>query len=143
MARNLRDRKKSHNEDATLKGGATGGICGGRLQEEALRGFAAPSYAEGGFQDVGGNFCEVDAGGAFFAPAPWDWREDFGSVLDHAGLLIAGEQEDPVALMFECEGGEDFAGDAEVGVAEVGAFGGFGQRECDAAEGCWFHVRLA
>ncbi len=49
-------------------------------------------------------------------------------------MLIGGEQEDAVALMFKGEGGEDFAGDAEVGVAEMGAFGGFGKRECDACE---------
>jgi len=72
------------------------------------------------------DFCEVDASGAFFAPAAWDRGEDFRGVLNHAGLLIAGEQKNSVALMFECEGGEDFAGDAEIGVAEMGAFGGFG-----------------
>ena len=113
-----------------------------RSDEEVLGGFAAPSYAEGGFVDVRGNLCEGDAGGAFFAPAAWDWGKDFRGVLDHAGLLISREQEDSVALMFECEGGEDFAGDAEIGVAEMGAFGGFGERECDAAKGGWFHVRL-
>ena len=110
------------------------------LLEEVLGGFAAPGYAQGGFEDVGGNFCESYAGGAFFAPAAWDWREDFGGVLDHAGLLIVSEQEDSVALMFESERGEDFAGDAEIGVAEMGALSGFGQRERDATERCRFHV---
>jgi hypothetical protein len=42
--------------------------------------------------------------------------------------------------MLESEGSEDFAGDAEVGIAEMRAFGGFGQRECDLAKGGWFHV---
>lgn len=94
---------------------------------EALGGLAAPGYAEGGFEDVGGDLCETYAGGAFFAPAAWDWREDFWSVLDHAGLLVRGEQEDSVALVFEGEGGEDFSGDAKIGVAEVRAFRGFGK----------------
>ena len=65
-------------------------------------------------------------GWRLFRPTAWDWREFFGGVLDHAGLLIASEQEDSVALMFESEGGEDFAGDAEIGVAEMGALSGFG-----------------
>lgn len=108
--------------------------------EEALGGFTTPSNAEGGFQDVGWDFRETYAGGAFFAPAAWNRGEDFRGVLDHAGLLVRGEEENSEALMFEGEGGEDFAGDAEVGVAEVGTFGGFGERECDAAEGCWFHL---
>ena len=90
-----------------------------RSDEEVLGGFAAPSYAEGGFEDVRGNLCEGDAGGAFFAPAAWDWGEDFGGVLDHTGLLIGGKQEDAIALMLESEGGEDFSGDAKVGVAEM------------------------
>jgi len=60
--------------------------------------------------------------------------------LDHAGLLIGREQEDSEALMLECQGGEDFAGNAEIGVAEMGAFGGLGQRECDTTKGGWFHV---
>jgi hypothetical protein len=110
------------------------------LFEEALRGFAAPGYAQSGFEDVRRNFCEGDARGTFFAPAAGNWGEDFGRVLDHAGLLVAGEQQDSIALMFESEGGEDFAGDAEVGVAEMGAFGGFGERERDAAERYRFHV---
>jgi hypothetical protein len=42
--------------------------------------------------------------------------------------------------MFEGERGENFAADAEVGIAEVRAFGGFGEREGDAAEGGWRHV---
>jgi hypothetical protein len=108
--------------------------------EEALWGFAAPGNAQGGFENVSGNFCEGDASGAFFAPAAGNWGEDFRRVLDHAGLLVAGEEEDAVALMFESEGCEDFAGDAEIGVAEVRAFGGFGERERDAAERCRFHV---
>jgi hypothetical protein len=111
-----------------------------RIGEETLWSLAAPGYAEGGFEDVGGNLCEGDAGGAFFAPAAWNWREDLRGVLDHASLLIGREQEDSEALMLECEGSEDFAGDAKVGVAEMGAFGGFGQRERDAAKGGWFHV---
>jgi hypothetical protein len=109
------------------------------MLKKSLGGFAAPSDAQGGFENVGGNFCEGDAGGTLFAPAAWDWGENFGSVLDHAGLLIGGEQEDAVALMLEREGGEDFAGDAEVGVAEMGAFGGLGKRECDLAKCGWFH----
>src|SRR5579862_906205 len=62
-----------------------------RISDEVLGGFAAPGYAEGGFEDVGGNFCEGDAGGAFFAPAAWDRGEDFWGVLNHSGLLIGGE----------------------------------------------------
>jgi hypothetical protein len=111
-----------------------------QISEEALWGFAAPGYAEGGFEDVGGNICEGDAGGAFFAPAAWNWGEDLRGVLDHAGLLIGSEQQDSVALMLECQRGEDFAGDAEIGVAEMGAFGGFRERERDAAKGGWLHV---
>src|SRR5579864_563688 len=111
-----------------------------RINEEALGGFAAPGYAESGFEDVGGNFCEGDAGGAFFAPAAGNGAENFGGILDHTGLLIGREQEDSVALMLESEGGEDFAGDAEVGVAEVGAFGGLGEREGDLAKCGWLHV---
>ena len=107
---------------------------------EALGGFAAPCYAEGGFEDVGGDLCETYPRGAFFAPAARDRGEDFRGVLNHTGLLVGGEEQDAEALMFEGEGGEDFAGDAEVGIAEVRAFRGFGQREGDAAEGCWFHV---
>src|SRR5579862_6411592 len=114
-----------------------------RSDEEVLGGFAAPSYAEGGFEDVRGNLCQVDAGGAFFAPAAWNRAEKFGGVLDHAGLLIGGKQEDAVALMFEGEGGEDFAGDAEIGVAEMGAFGGFGERKGDAAKGFGRHFSLS
>jgi hypothetical protein len=110
-----------------------------RISEEALWGFAAPGYAEGGFEDVGGNLCEGDAGGAFFAPAAWNWGEDLRGVLDHASLLIGREQEDSEALMLECERGEDLAGNAEIGVAEMGAFSGFGKRECDAAKGGWLH----
>jgi hypothetical protein len=110
------------------------------LLEQALWGFAAPGDSKGGFENVGGDFGETHAGGTFFAPAAWDWGEDFGGVLDHAGLLIRCEQEDAVALMLESEGGEDFSGDAEVGVAEMRAFGGLGQRECDAAKGGWFHL---
>ena len=110
------------------------------LLEQVLWGFAAPRDSKSGFENVGGDFGETHTGGAFFAPAAWNGAENFGGVLDHAGLLIGGEQQDSVALMFEREGGEDFAGDAEVGVAEVRAFGGFGERECDAAKGCWFHV---
>ena len=96
------------------------------MLKKSLRSFAAPSDAESGFQDVRRNFCEGDPGGAFFAPAAWNRAEDFGGVLDHTGLLIGGEQEDSVALMLECEGGENLAGDAKVGVTEMGAFGGFG-----------------
>src|ERR1700745_1038768 len=83
-----------------------------RISEEVLGGFAAPGYAEGGFEDVGWNLCEGDAGGAFFAPAAWNWGEDLRGVLDHAGLLIGREQEDSVALVFESEGRENFAGNA-------------------------------
>jgi|SRR5579864_6326990 len=90
-----------------------------RVSEEAFGGFAAPGYAEGGFEDVRGNLCQVDAGGAFFAPAAWNRAENFGGVLDHAGLLIGGKQEDAIALMLESESGEDFSGDAKVGVAEM------------------------
>jgi hypothetical protein len=60
--------------------------------------------------------------------------------LDHASLLISGEEEDTIALVFEGESGEDFSGDAEISVAEVGALSSFGKREGDAAEGCWFHL---
>jgi hypothetical protein len=105
-----------------------------------LGGFATPGYAESGFEDVSRNFREADAGGAFFSPAAWNWGEDLRGVLDHAGLLIGGEQKNAVALMFEGESGEDFSGDAEISVAEVGALSSFGQRECDAAEGGWFHL---
>jgi hypothetical protein len=110
------------------------------MLKKSLWGFAAPGYAEGGFEDVGGHLCEGDAGGAFFAPAAWNWGEDLRGVLDHAGLLIGGKQEDAVALMLKSQGGEDFAGDAEIGIAEMGAFGGFGQRECDLTKRGWFHV---
>ena len=110
------------------------------LLEQVLWGFAAPRDSKSGFENVGGDFGETHTGGAFFAPAAWDWREDSRGVLDHAGLLIGGEQQDSVALMLESEGGEDFSGDAEIGVAEMRAFGSLGKRECDAAKGGWFHV---
>jgi hypothetical protein len=58
------------------------------LLEQALWGFAAPGDSKGGFENVGGDFGETHAGGTFFAPAAWDWGENFGCVLDHAGLLI-------------------------------------------------------
>ena len=74
-----------------------------------------------------GTFFEENSRGAFFAPATWNGREDFRRVLDHAGLLIGGEKEDSVALMLERESGEDFSGDAKVGLAEVRAFGSFGE----------------
>lgn len=96
------------------------------LLKKSLRSLAAPSDAEGGFEDIGRDFRETHACGAFFAPASRDWREDFRSVLDHAGLLVAGEQEDSEALVFKGEGCEDFAGNAEIGVAEMRAFRGLG-----------------
>jgi len=110
------------------------------LLEQVLWGFAAPRDSKSGFENVGGDFGETHTGGAFFAPAAWNGREDSRGVLDHAGLLIGGEQQDAVALMLESEGGEDFSGDAEIGVAEMRAFGSLGKRECDAAKGCWFHL---
>ena len=81
-----------------------------------------------------GTFARLTRVAPFSPQPPGTGREDFGGVLDHAGLLIGGEQEDSVALMLECEGGEDFAGDAKIGVAEMGAFGGLGKREGDVAK---------
>ena len=63
-----------------------------RINEEVLGGFAAPGYAECGLEDVGGDLCETHASSAFFAPAAWDWGEDFWGVLYHAGLLVGGEE---------------------------------------------------
>src|SRR5215472_15254298 len=59
--------------------------------------------------------------------------------MNHAGLLVGSEEQDAETLMFEGEGSEDFAGDAEVGLTEMGALGGFGERESDTAEGFGGH----
>ena len=74
-----------------------------------------------------GTFARRTRVAPFSPQPPGTRREYFRGVLDHAGLLVGSKEEDAEALMFECEGGEDFSGDAEVGVAEVRAFGGFGE----------------
>src|SRR5262249_46643279 len=83
-----------------------------------------------------------DARGSFFAPAAGDRGKNLRRILNHAGLLVGSEEEDAEALMFEGEGGENFAGDAEIGVAEVRALGGLREREADAAEGFGSHGRI-
>ena len=104
----------------------------------------APGGEEGFFEDAFSGFGEEHAGGAFAAPGAVAWVENGRMGLNEIFLLERSKLDHSKLFVGIGEGGEDFSGDAEVGVVHVLALFGFGEAESDAAEvgGSGWHVGL-
>ena len=94
----------------------------------------APGGEDGFFEDALVGFGEEDIGAAFAAPGSLAWIENGGMGLNEIFLLDGREFDHSELFVRIGEGGEDFSGDAEVGVVHVLALFGLGQAEGDAAE---------
>ena len=77
---------------------------------------------------------EKDAGAAFAAPGAGDGLEGGRTSGDEFILLCGSELDHATLFIGIAEGGEDFSGDAEVGVVHVLALLGLWKRKGEAAE---------
>jgi hypothetical protein len=94
----------------------------------------APGGQEGFFEGAFGGFGEKHARRALAAPGSVDGRESDGIGLDEVFLLRGRELDHATFFVWVAEGGEDFPGDAEVGMVHVATLFGLGKRESEAAK---------
>src|SRR6266700_3557269 len=76
----------------------------------------------------------MDAGGATLSPSAFYRNEYVGMIFGEIVLVFGGELDHAAGFVGIAKRGEDFSGDAEVGVAHVRALFGFGEGEGDLAE---------
>ncbi len=105
-----------------------------RFHYEFRRGVIAPGGEESFFEDALVGFGEEHVGAAFAAPGAVAWIENGRMGLDELFLLDGSEFDHGELFVGVGESGEDFTGDAEVGVIHVLALFGFGEAQGDAAE---------
>ena len=94
----------------------------------------APGGEDGFFEGALVRFGEEDAGAAFATPGAVAWLEYRWVRFDEIFLLNGSELDHGKLFVGIGEGGEDFSGDAEIGVVHVFAFFAFCKAESDAAE---------
>ena len=94
----------------------------------------APGGEDGGLESALGGFGEEDAGAALAAPGSVDGLEGGGMGCDEFFLLCGSELDHTTFFVWIAQSGEDFAGDAEVGMVHVPALLGLREREGKAAE---------
>ena len=94
----------------------------------------APGGEDGFFEDAFAGFGEKHVGTAFAAPGAVAWIKNGGMGLNEIFLLDRGEFDHGELFVGVSESGEDFTGDAEVGVVHVLAPFGCGEAESEAAE---------
>ena len=94
----------------------------------------APGGEKGFFDRALGGFGEEDVGAALAAPGAVAWIEDRRMRLNEIFLLDGRELDHGELIVGVGEGGEDFSGDAEVGVAHMFSFFGFGEAEGESAK---------
>ena len=101
----------------------------------------APGGEEGFFDGALAGFGEEDVGAAFAAPGSVDGAESGGVSFDEIFLLDGSEFDHGELFVGVGEGGEDFSGDAEVGMIHVPALLGLRKSEGQAAKisGCRRH----
>lgn len=97
----------------------------------------APGGEDGFFEGALGGFGEEDMRAACTAPGSVDRSERGGMGCDEIFLLDGSEFDHGELFVGISEGGEDFSGDAEVGVVHVLALFGLWEAEGDAAEIGW------
>ena len=97
----------------------------------------APGGEDGFFEGALVRFGEEDAGATFATPGAVAWPEYRWVRFDEIFLLDGSEFDHGKLLIGIGEGGEDFSGDAEVGMVHVFALFGFWEAESDAAEVGW------
>ena len=87
----------------------------------------APGGEKRLFEGALGGFAEEDVGAAFATPCAVAWVEGGRVSSDEVFLLEGSELDHSKLFVWISEGGEDFAGNAKVGVVHVFSF--FGLRE--------------